>query len=154
MKRNHRRAEELEDEIRHSRAHLDETLHELESRLSPAQLKRSVKEYLPRRGGVGTNFIDNLSRSIRENPLPVLVTGVGLGWLVMSQLRSGSRQHAQARLPSTIPARQEAPQRMVATHMGTQQGRNVVSTHRPEVVGVATHLGTGQGWSGYVHPHT
>lgn len=155
MSRYHRhRADELEEEIRRSRAHLDDTLHELESRLSPPRIKRSVKRHLPRSDGAGAGFLRNLGHSIRENPLPVLVTGVGLGWLVVSQLRSGSRGQRWADSSvadgTRIPARQEAPQRMVATHLGTQQGRSAISTHRP----VATHLGTGQGWSGYVYPQT
>ncbi|MBA2780269.1 DUF3618 domain-containing protein [Billgrantia kenyensis] len=156
MSRYHRhRADELEEEIRRSRAHLDDTLHELESRLSPPSIKQSVKRHLPRSNGAGAGFLRNLGRSIRENPLPVLVTGVGLGWLLVSQLRTGSRGQRRADALATgarIPARQEAPQRMVATHLGTQQGGSRVSTHRPDVVGVATHLGTGQGWSGYVYP--
>jgi hypothetical protein len=158
MSRYHqRRAEELEADIQQSRAHLDDTLHELESRLSPAQLKQSVSQHLPRRNGAGGSFLDSLGRSIREHPAPVLLSGVGLGWLIVSQLRSHERS-SDARLPvprgATIPVQHEAPQRMVATHMGTQQGRSTISTHRPEVVGEATHLGTGQGWSGYVYPNT
>lgn len=154
-----RRVDELEADIRQSRAHLNDTLHELESRLSPAQLKRSVTAHMPARNGGEQGFFDSLSRSIREHPMPVLLTGVGLGWLVVSQLRSGSPEHSRegsAGLPvprgTTIPARQEAPQRMVATHLGTRQGRGNVSPHRPDAIGEATHLGTGQGWRGYVHP--
>lgn len=159
MSRYQRRAEELEADIHQSRAHLDDTLHELESRLSPTQLKRRVSQYLPRRNGAVSDFLDSLGRSIREHPAPVLLTGVGLGWLIVSQLRS-RKDSSDTRFPvpvprgTTLPVRQEAPQRMVATHMGTQQGRGVISTHRPEVIGEATHLGTGQGWSGYVYPNT
>ncbi|NIC05692.1 DUF3618 domain-containing protein [Billgrantia bachuensis] len=156
-----RRVDELEADIRQSRAHLNDTLHELESRLSPTQLKQDLLQYMPRRDGAAVSFIDGLCRSIREQPMPVLMTSFGLGWLVASQLRSGSRRHArerEIRLPAprgtTIPARQEAPQHMVATHLGTQQGRASVSTHRPDAIGEATHLGTGQGWRGYVHPES
>lgn len=158
MSRYHqRRAEELEAEIRQSRSHLDDTLHELESRLSPAQLKHSVAQRLPRRNGATASFLGSLGRSIREHPAPALLTGVGLGWLIVSQLHTRKGQ-SQARLPvpvsqgNALPIRQEAPRRMVATHMGTQQGRSAISTHRPDVIGEATHLGTGQGWSGYVYP--
>lgn len=154
-----RRADELEADIRQSRAQLNDTLHELESRLAPARLKQDALQHMPRRDGATASFLGSLGRSIREHPMPVLVTGVGLGWLVASQLRSGSRRPARAgdtHLPmprgTTIPARQEAPQRMVATHLGTQQGRAAISTHRPDVIGEATHLGTGQGWRGYVYP--
>ena len=58
-------------------------------------------------------------------------------------------QRTRAHLSDTL---QEVENPMIATHLGTQQGRGEPSAHRPEVVGEATHLGTGQGWSGYVHP--
>ncbi|MGQ4879278.1 DUF3618 domain-containing protein [Billgrantia sp. LNSP4103-1] len=160
MSRYHqRREEELEAEIEQSRAHLDDTLHELESRLSPTKLKHDLARYMPRRNGAAAGFFDSLGRSIRDNPAPVLLTGVGLGWLIVSQLRSRkASRHARLPVPvahgGTLPVRQEAPQRMVATHMGTQQGRGELSSHRPDVIGEATHLGTGQGWSGYVYPNT
>ncbi|MFQ3788944.1 DUF3618 domain-containing protein [Halomonas sp. A29] len=152
-----RRADELEVDIRHSRAHLDDTLHELESRLAPAQLKQNVLQHMPSRDGVTASVLGSLGRSIREHPMPALVTGIGLGWLLVSQLRSGTRGQAHSGdalvARGTMPsARLEAPQRMVATHLGTQQGRAEISTHRPDVVGEATHLGTGQGWRGYVYP--
>lgn len=158
MSRYHqRRAEELEADIDRTREHLDETLHAVESRLSPTQLKHSVSQHMPRRDGATASFLGNLGRSIREHPAPALLTGVGLGWLIVSQLRSrNAPSRAQLPVPvrgNTLPVRQEAPQHMVATHMGTQQGRDVVSTHRPDVIGEATHLGTGQGWSGYVYPN-
>lgn len=151
-----RRVDELEADIDQTRAHLDETLYAIESRLAPTQLKHSVTQHLPRRDGAVASFFDNLGRSIREHPAPALLTGVGLGWLIVSQLRSRNSP-SSSRFPvpvqdNTLPVRQEAPQRMVATHMGTQQGRGVISTHRPDVIGEATHLGTGQGWRGYVYP--
>jgi hypothetical protein len=149
MSRYHqRRADELEDEIRHTRAHLDETLHEIEERLSPQCIRRNVVAHMP---SGDTSFLRNLGRSIRDHPLPILVTGVGLGWLVVSHLRA--QESSGVSDQPMLPARQEAPQRMVAPHLGTQQGRGVKSTHRPAVVGEATHLGTRQGWSGYVYPN-
>lgn len=153
MSRYHqRRAEELEVEIRRSRAHLDDTLHKIEDRLSPRRIKRNVVAHMP---AGDSSFFRNLGRSIREHPLPVLVTGIGLGWLVVSHLRSPEHVD-EARQPGArsrrLASRQEAPQRMIATHLGTQQGRSHRSTHRPGVVGEATHLGTRQGWNGYVYP--
>ncbi|WP_104203862.1 DUF3618 domain-containing protein [Billgrantia saliphila] len=152
-----RNPDEIEADIQRSRAHLNDTLHEIESRLSPQQLKRQAAGFLPR--DTARSFFDNLGNSVRENPVPVLLTGVGLGWLVYSQFKPRSdsqRTQADSSYGGTgsgmIPARSEAPQRMTATHLGSQQGRSVMSSHRPDVVGVATHLGTGQGWSGYVHP--
>ncbi|MCE8021030.1 DUF3618 domain-containing protein [Halomonas sp. MCCC 1A11036] len=156
MSRYHQhRADELEIDIRQTRAQLDDTLHALESRLSPTQLKHSISQYLPRKNGIAAGFLSSLEHSIRKHPAPALMTGIGLGWLVVSQLRASrrdARPHDSRRPGATLSARQQAPQCMIATHLGTQQGRTMDSAHRPDVIGVATHLGTGQGWRGYVHP--
>ena len=144
------RADELEKEIQRSRTHLDDTLHELESRFTPERIRRNVTAHMPSSDNA---FLHNLGRSLREHPVPVLMTGIGLGWLMVSQLRAQRRPAQSTARSLPLAIRQEAPQQMVATHLGTQQGRGEHSTHRPDVIGEATHLGTRQGWSGYVHPH-
>src|SRR5690554_2838423 len=147
-----RRLEKLEDGIQRTRAHLSDTLQEVESRLTPDNIRRNVAAHMP---SGDSAFVNNLRRSLREHPVPALMTGIGLGWLVVSQLRS-QRRLADTSLPvtrgTTLPAGQATPHPMIATHLGTQQGRGEPSVHRPKVVGEATHLGTRQGWSGYVHP--
>lgn len=152
----YRSPDEIEADIHQSRAHLDHTLHEIEHRLSPQHLKEQAYGMVPHGGA--TEFFNNLGHTIRQNPYPVLLTGIGLGWLIMSQRKAKQRQHHANPYPLAgyreggIPAESEAPQRMTAVHLGTQQGRAQMSQHRPDVVGVATHLGTGQGWNGYVRP--
>ena len=148
-----RRVDELEDEIERSRTHINNTLHELESRFTPERIRHNVVAHMPSSDNA---FLHNLGRSLREYPMPALVTGIGLGWLMISQLRSQRRTASTPQLTARsmpLAIREEAPQRMVATHLGTQQGRGGRSTHRPDVIGEATHLGTSQGWSGYVYPH-
>src|SRR5690554_108833 len=148
-----RREDELEDEIERSRTHLNNTLHELESRFTAERIRHNVAAHMPSSDNA---FLHNLGRSLREHPVPALVTSIGLGWLMVSQLRSQRRPASTSQLTArSMPRaiREEAPQQMVATHLGTQQGRSGRSTHRPDVIGEATHLGTRQGWSGYVYPH-
>ncbi|QJQ96318.1 MULTISPECIES: DUF3618 domain-containing protein [Halomonadaceae] len=155
MSQSKRSPEQIEAEIKQSRAHLNDTMHALEDRLSPRRVKQRAYHY-GHHNGIN-EFFSNLGQEIRQHPLPFLVTGVGLGWLFMSQ-RKASQQAQRHRAnyrtagqgEALAAARQAAPQRMVATHLGTQQGRANPSQHRPDVVGVATHLGTGQGWNGYV----
>ncbi|WP_052384015.1 DUF3618 domain-containing protein [Litchfieldella xinjiangensis] len=152
--------DDIEAEIHQTREELDDTLHELEHRLSP---QHAVDVAMDRvRNGGANEFLSNLGRTIKENPLPVLVTGIGLGWLILSQRKSQKQEQdysyaddyalAAYNEGTGIAARNEAPQRMTAVHLGTQQDRSHPSQHRPEVVGEATHLGTGQGWNGYVRP--
>ena len=148
-----RRADELEEEIQRSRTHLSDTLHELESRFTPERIRHNVAAHMPSSDNA---FLHNLGRSLREHPVPALVTGIGLGWLMFSQLSSQRRPASTSQLTARsmpLAIREEAPQQMVATHLGTQQGRSERSMHRPDVIGEATHLGTSQGWSGYVYPH-
>ncbi|WP_445156797.1 DUF3618 domain-containing protein [Halomonas sp. E14] len=78
-----RKPEEIENEIYQARARLDETLHEIEERFSPQQLMNATYDYL--RHGGAHEIADSLGRTVRENPLPVVLTGVGLGWLMLSQ---------------------------------------------------------------------
>ncbi|WP_111413052.1 DUF3618 domain-containing protein [Billgrantia lactosivorans] len=78
-----RTSDEIEHEIHQTRARLDETLHEIEEKFSPQRLMNTTYDYL-RHGGAESAF-SSLGRTIRENPLPVMVTGIGLGWLLLAQ---------------------------------------------------------------------
>ncbi|UYG04490.1 DUF3618 domain-containing protein [Halomonas sp. LR3S48] len=81
-----RTSDEIEHEIHQTRARLDETLHEIEERFSPQKLMNTTYDYL--RHGGAESAVSSLGRAIRENPLPVMVTGIGLGWLLLAQRRS------------------------------------------------------------------
>lgn len=83
-----RSPEEIEKEIHRSRERLDTTLNELEERFSPQRLLNASYDYL--RHGGANEFFSNLGTTIKENPVPFLVTGVGLGWLLTAQ-RGGAR---------------------------------------------------------------
>lgn len=97
----HRRPEEIENEIIQARARLDDTLHELEERFSPQQLMNTTYEYL--RHGGANDFASSLGRTIKENPLPVLLTGAGLVWLIVAQRSSDQSRsdHYQAGYSTT-----------------------------------------------------
>ncbi len=77
---------ELEREVEHERNELTRTLDQMRSRVSPDQLMEQALDYA--RDAGGTEFARNLGRSVRDNPLPVLLVGAGIGWLMMSS-RSG-----------------------------------------------------------------
>lgn len=105
--RGRRTSEEIEHEIHQTRARLDETLHEIEEKFSPQKLMNTTYEYL--RHGGAQSAVSSLGRTIRENPLPVMVTGIGLGWLLLAQSRSSQDyddpSHYAGGYPgSTLPA--------------------------------------------------
>src|SRR5688572_12925011 len=80
-------AEEVQQEVRQSRAELEDTLDEIQRRLSPGQMFDQAVDYL--RGSGGNEFLRNLGSTVRDNPVPVVLMGTGLAWLMLSGQRSG-----------------------------------------------------------------
>ncbi len=79
----------IERELDQTRARLDGHLSELQQ-LSPGQLLDDVMRYF--RGPEGAEFGRNLVQSVRGNPLPAALTGIGLTWLMASNPRPGGVQ--------------------------------------------------------------
>ena len=86
----------ISDEIEDTRSRMDETLDELGERLSPRRIIDDVVDYFtgPSKNtgasiGVAVNrlsdsageFGRNLSRTVRDNPVPTALIGAGLAWL-------------------------------------------------------------------------
>ncbi|BCB61234.1 hypothetical protein HaloA020_19350 [Halomonas sp. A020] len=94
--RSHRQTErdpdQIEQEIHQSRERLDATLHQIEERFSPEQWLHSTYDYL--RHGGANEFFANLGTTVKQNPVPTLLTGAGLGWLMLSQ-RQPHRSHSR-----------------------------------------------------------
>lgn len=72
----------IEDDLQRTRDRMDRRLSELQERLTPGQLLDDAVGYLRRSGGA--DFARNLMTSVQNNPLPTLVTGIGLAWLMVS----------------------------------------------------------------------
>lgn len=121
-----RNSEEIEKDINQSRERLDSTLNEIEERFSPQQLLNTSYEYL-RHGGVN-EFVANLGTTIKQNPLPFLVTTAGLGWMMLSQRQPNRSQHQYA---STTDQR---------FYTGGQPSSNTGGTHGSP--GIPIHEGT------------
>ena len=78
---NGRDPERLERDIDRTRASLGRTVDELERRLSPGEFVDQALGMAREHGG---EFATNLGRSVRNNPMPVILTGVGLAWMMAS----------------------------------------------------------------------
>jgi hypothetical protein len=74
-------AAELETEVAGHRAEVEHDLQALQDRLSPGQIVDQLFDYA--KNGNGAEFTRNLGRSVRDNPLPVALMGVGMAWLMM-----------------------------------------------------------------------
>lgn len=81
MKHNGTRSPEaILAEIERTRSDMDVTLHAIEERLTPGQLMDQSLDYLRNSGG--REFLTNLNTSVRNNPLPATLVGIGLVWLM------------------------------------------------------------------------
>jgi len=88
--------EEIQQEIERTRGEMAGTLHAIERKLSPRQLMDqavdTMRELVGEQSQVGS--------MIRENPLPLAVIGLGVGWLALSGA-FGRRSEAHEFTPGT-----------------------------------------------------
>lgn len=110
--------EQIEHEIAATRANIAMEIEEIQRRISPWRLLSEVMDGA--RGAVagaargarhvgdealetGSEFAANLGRTIRQNPVPVVLLGVGLTWLCLSGRRNGveARDVGADRFPAT-----------------------------------------------------
>lgn len=75
----HKSSAELQREIEMQRARVENTIDQIQEKLSPGQL---VDELLAYTKGGGGEFISSLQRNVTANPLPVALLGVSLAWLM------------------------------------------------------------------------
>ncbi len=75
----------IERDLDQTRSRLGSHLSELQERLSPGQVIDDVMAYF--RGSEGADFGRNLLESVRANPLPAALTGIGVAWLMASNSR-------------------------------------------------------------------
>lgn len=81
----HKNSAELEREVDQQRHRLEQTIAEIQNRLSPGQLVDQALSYTKHGGG---KFASNLGRSVSANPLPTALLGVSLAWLMVGSSRS------------------------------------------------------------------
>ena len=82
-----RSRDEILAEVESVRSHMDSTLSQIEHKLTPGQLVDQGLEYL--RGSGANEFLSNLGTSVKQNPIPIALTGICLAWL-MTAGRTGS----------------------------------------------------------------
>ena len=75
-----KRPEEILRDIDRTRDEMDRTLSAIEQRLTPGQLVDQGLDYLRHSGA--TEFVQNLGGTAKQNPLPIALTAIGIGWLM------------------------------------------------------------------------
>ena len=86
----------IESELEQTRARLGTHLDELTRRLSPGQLLDEGLGYV--RDGDGADFVRNLREQVRDNPMPAVLTGIGIAWLAMSRDGRGPSARSSSRV--------------------------------------------------------
>jgi hypothetical protein len=81
----YRRTDAIAEDISRTRASIDATLTALENRLTPRELMDQAIEYARQSGA--REFVSNLQGSVKHNPLPVSLVGIGLAWLMIADRR-------------------------------------------------------------------
>ncbi len=115
------RVEVTKVEIERTRADMSETVDAIQERLSPENLKEQakdrVKEATVGRAEQAMSEAGDRAReagsgvvgTIRANPLPAALTGIGLGWLFMNARRQGSSRPSYRGAYGYPPTNEYAP---------------------------------------------
>lgn len=85
-----RTASDIQRDVERTRSELDQTLIAIEHRFSRGQLIEQGMNYLRQSGA--REYMLNLSRSVRQDPLPLALVGVSLAWLMVSNGRGPVRE--------------------------------------------------------------
>lgn len=83
---------EIESELEQTRAQVSSTIDAIQTKLTPGQLMDQAVDYW--RGSLPADFGTNLSNSVRQNPVPVTLIGIGLAWLMMAGRKTDTRYRA------------------------------------------------------------
>lgn len=91
MNPNHTQSpEEMMRETEKTRDGIEKNLEALENRLSPDEMLDQIGQAVaPARDGA-VEFARNLGDTVRENPIPAAMVGIGLGWLLLSGRRTAT----------------------------------------------------------------
>ena len=95
--------DQIRRDMERTRGEMGRTLSELQRRLDPATLKAQAKDAaydatLGKVGNMAQNAGISIKRSIQENPLPLAIAALGVGWMIV-----------RARSAAAAPPRYEPP---------------------------------------------
>jgi hypothetical protein len=79
-------SEQLKREAEETRWQMSATLDELRARMTPGRVVDQLIDYTP--DGPAAEFLRNLGREARENPMPLALIGIGVAWLIVASNRT------------------------------------------------------------------
>jgi hypothetical protein len=87
-------SEQIEREAEETRWQLAGTLEELRDRMTPGRVVDQLVDYT--RDGPAAEFLRNLGRGVRENPMPLVLIGIGIAWFMLASSRTSRAAIASA----------------------------------------------------------
>lgn len=94
----------IRTQIEQTRAQMTQTVNSIQERLSPERLTREAKDKI-KEATIGkveemadvasykaNRWRNNLVDTMKQNPIPTALVGIGLGWLLMEGMRSSDRE--------------------------------------------------------------
>lgn len=85
---------QLEREVEQQRREITNTIQQLEDRFSSREIYNQAAAYVRGHGG---EFAENLGNSVKSNPLPVVLTSIGLLWMMVGQRSPSTAYEYQTR---------------------------------------------------------
>jgi hypothetical protein len=76
----HKSSSDIEREVEDTRSGLERTLGELRDRVQPRAVVDEIWDFAS--GSGGGDFARNLGRAVKDNPVPVVLIGAGIAWLM------------------------------------------------------------------------
>jgi Protein of unknown function (DUF3618) len=116
-------SERFERQAEEARWQLAGTLEELRGRVTPERVFDQLFDYARTSGG--SAFLRNLAREVRENPMPVVLIGIGIAWLMLASNRTSREAIAGA---ADAVAKSAGLAAKKATDIGTATSAAVVNT--------------------------
>lgn len=111
--------DQIEENIRRTRARMSETIDEIEYRLSPDHMKREAKDFLYERVDevrakvhptrLAKQAGSKMKNTVKEHPVPSIIAGLSIGYLVMKSREDPSAPPVRSRYAprSARPIREE-----------------------------------------------
>lgn len=123
---------DIEREIDQDRTHFAQTLSALEDKFSPGQIVDQALGYARKNGG---DFSNNLVKTISSNPIPTILTGIGLAWMAVSQNRNDNTSSYRSSDSYYEPG----------SYTGTSSGSSKLSGAKEKAAGVKSSLSSSAG---------
>jgi len=86
---------ESERDLNTARARVGQTMEDLRDRMSSSPMVEQMTHYARESGGV--DLVTGIGRTMRNNPVPVVLIGAGLAWLAASGSMPGMRSSSSSR---------------------------------------------------------